>query len=118
MSSCRSNGNQQAASHELCERSQAVFDQALDRSPTRRRGQLKCLTKGPAPVEVEQDWDRHGRHWKYLRGVAITSAGDEQTVPRALPVSEAEIEETRSWIENANPSLSQIEARAAAAPSQ
>ena len=43
---------------------------------------------------------------------------DEQTVPRALPVSEEEIEETRSWIENANPSLSQIEARAAAVPSQ
>ena len=53
---------------------------------------------------------RHGRHWKYLRGVAIASARDEQTVPRALPVSEAEIEETRNWIENANPSLTQIEA--------
>ena len=33
-------------------------------------------------------------------------------------MSEEEIEETRSWIENANPSLTQIEARAAAAPSQ
>jgi hypothetical protein len=33
-------------------------------------------------------------------------------------VNEEEIEETRSWIENANPSLAQIEARAAAAPSQ
>jgi Protein of unknown function (DUF1353) len=80
---------------------------------------MRC--SGVSPTEAKTMYYalyRHGRHWKYLRGVAITSAGDEQTVPRALPVSEAEIEETRSWIENANPSLSQIEARAAAAPSQ
>src|SRR5207249_4776299 len=56
--------------------------------------------------------DRDGRHWKHLRGVAGAIAVEEETVPRALPVSEEEIQETRSWIENANPSLSQIEARA------
>ena len=55
---------------------------------------------------------RHGRHWKRPRESAGAIARDEQVVPRALPVSEEEIEETRSWIENANPSLSQIEARA------
>jgi Protein of unknown function (DUF1353) len=60
---------------------------------------------------------RHGRHWKQPHGVARAIALDEQAIPRALPVNEEEIEETRSWIENANPSLSQIEARADA-PSQ
>jgi len=80
---------------------------------------MRC--SGVSPTEAKTMYYalyRHGRHWKYLRGVAIAGARDEQTVPRALPVSEEEIEETRSWIENANPSLSQIEARAAAAPSQ
>ena len=78
---------------------------------------MRC--SGVSPTEAKTMYYalyRHGRHWKYLRGVPIASARDEQTVPRALPVSEAEIEETRSWIENANPSLSQIEARAVAAP--
>jgi len=78
---------------------------------------MRC--SGVSPTEAKTMYYalyRHGRHWKYLRGVPIASARDEQTVPRALPVSEAEIEETRSWIENANPSLTQIEARAAAAP--
>jgi uncharacterized protein DUF1353 len=59
---------------------------------------------------------RHGRHWRRPRDFAGAITRDEQIVPRALPVSEEEIEETRSWIENANPSLSQIEARAAAPP--
>src|SRR6184192_629998 len=80
---------------------------------------MRC--SGVSPTEAKTMYYalyRHGRHWIYLRGVAIASARDEQTVPRALPVSEEEIEETRSWIENANPSLSQIEARAAGAPSQ
>src|SRR5205823_13227828 len=80
---------------------------------------IRC--SGVSPTEAKTMYYalyRHGRHRKYLRGVAIAGARDEQTVPRALPVSEEEIEETRSWIENANPSLSQIEARAAAAPSQ
>jgi len=63
---------------------------------------MRC--SGVSPTEAKTMYYalyRHGRHWKYLRGVAIASAGDEQTVPRALPVSEEEIEETRSWIENA-----------------
>jgi hypothetical protein len=59
---------------------------------------------------------RHGRHWKHLRGLAGAIARDEQTIPRALPVSEEEIQDTRSWIENANPSLEQIEARADTPP--
>ena len=89
--------------HEVCDR---MFYNAM-----------RC--SGVSPTEAKTMYYalyRHGRHWKYLRGVAIASARDEQTVPRALPVSEEEIEETRSWIENANPSLTQIEARAAAAP--
>ena len=74
---------------------------------------MRC--SGVSPTEAKTMYYalyRHGRHWKRLRGVAGAIAFDEQTVPRALPVSEEEIEETRSWIENANPSLSQIEARA------
>src|SRR5213078_3253058 len=74
---------------------------------------MRC--SGVSPTEAKTMYYalyRHGRHWKRLCGVAGEIAFDEQTVPRALPVSEEEIEETRSWIENANPSLSQIEARA------
>jgi Protein of unknown function (DUF1353) len=74
---------------------------------------MRC--SGVSPTEAKTMYYalyRHGRHWKHLRGVAAAIAVEEETVPRALPVSEEEIEETRSWIENANPSLSQIEARA------
>src|SRR6266516_7575263 len=74
---------------------------------------MRC--SGVSPTEAKTMYYalyRHGRHWKHLRGVAGAIAVEEETVPRALPVSEEEIEETRSWIENANPSLSQIEARA------
>src|SRR5207244_3970627 len=52
---------------------------------------MRC--SGVSPTEAKTMYYalyRHGRHWKYLRGVAIASAGDEQTVPRALPVSEEE----------------------------
>src|SRR5213595_1458267 len=74
---------------------------------------MRC--SGVSPSEAKTMYYalyRHGRHWKHLRGVAGAIAVEEETVPRALPVSEEEIQETRSWIENANPSLSQIEARA------
>ena len=57
---------------------------------------------------------RHGRHWKrphFLPGAAVA---EDEVVPRAIAVDEQEdIAATRDWIENARPSLSQIEARAA-----
>src|SRR5881409_3127849 len=74
---------------------------------------MRCSGVGPTEAKtMYYALYRHGRHWKHLRGVASAIAVEEETVPRALPVSEEEIQETRSWIENANPSLSQIEARA------
>lgn len=57
---------------------------------------------------------RHGRHWKrphFLPGAAVA---EDEVVPRAIAVDEQEdIAATRDWIENAKPSLTQIEARAA-----
>jgi hypothetical protein len=57
---------------------------------------------------------RHGRHWKrphFLPGAAVA---EDEVVPRAIAVDEQEdIAATRDWIENARPSLTQIEARAA-----
>jgi hypothetical protein len=57
---------------------------------------------------------RHGRHWKrphFLPGAAVA---EDEVVPRAIAVDEQEdIAATRDWIENAKPSLAQIEARAA-----
>jgi hypothetical protein len=57
---------------------------------------------------------RHGRHWKrphFLPGAAVA---EDEVVPRAIAVDEQEdIAATRDWIENAKPSLAEIEARAA-----
>lgn len=60
---------------------------------------------------------RHGRHWIRPRSFLGALAGHDETVPRATPASEEEdVAAARSWIENANPSLREIEARANAAP--
>lgn len=55
---------------------------------------------------------RFGRHWKEPRAFAGAVARSEETVRRAIPVDEAELNETKSWIQNADPSLAQIEQRA------
>lgn len=59
---------------------------------------------------------KFGRHWKRPGAFAGAVAGSGETVRRALPVVENELNETKSWIENANPSLAQIEHRAESAP--
>src|SRR5207248_10043860 len=62
---------------------------------------------------------RHGRHWKHPRFLPGAAIAEDEVVPRAIAVDEQEdIAATRDWIENAKPSLAQIEARAAEAPSQ
>ena len=62
---------------------------------------------------------RHGRHWKRTRFLPGAAVAEDEVVPRAIAVDEQEdIAATRDWIENAKPSLTQIEARAAETPSQ
>ena len=61
---------------------------------------------------------RHGRHWKRTHFLPGSATAEDEIVPRAIAVDEQEdVAATRDWIENARPSLAQIEARAAAAPS-
>jgi len=62
---------------------------------------------------------RHGRHWKRTHFLPGSATAEDEIVPRAIAVNEQEdIAATRDWIQNAKPSLAQIEARAAEAPSQ
>jgi len=56
---------------------------------------------------------RHGRHWKRLHIATGETPEQNASVPRALPVDEQQdLAATRDWIENARPSLAEIEARA------
>jgi Protein of unknown function (DUF1353) len=55
---------------------------------------------------------KFGRHWKEPRAFAGAVARSDEIIRRALPVDDAELEEAKSWIENADPSLAQIEERA------
>jgi hypothetical protein len=77
---------------------------------------MRC--SGVSPLEAKTMYYalyRHGRHWKRLRSFL---PAEEVFVPRATLVTEQEdVAAARSWIENANPSLTEIEARANA-PSQ
>jgi hypothetical protein len=59
---------------------------------------------------------RFGRHWKRPGAFTGAVARSGEAVPRALPVNETELDEAKSWIENANPSLAQIEQRATHSP--
>lgn len=59
---------------------------------------------------------KFGRHWKRPRSFTGAIAHSDNTVPRAIPVNDEEFAATRSWIESANPSLAQIEARADSTP--
>ena len=59
---------------------------------------------------------RHGRHWKRPRFSPDSGIAEDEVVPRAIAVTEEEdMAAARDWIENAKPSLAQIEARAAGA---
>jgi hypothetical protein len=58
---------------------------------------------------------RHGRHWKHARFLPASAIAADEVVPRAIAVTEEEdVAAARDWIENAKPSLAQIEARAGA----
>jgi hypothetical protein len=59
---------------------------------------------------------RHGRHWKRPLFSPDSGIAEDEVVPRAIAVTEEEdMAAARDWIENAKPSLAQIEARAAGA---
>ena len=55
---------------------------------------------------------KFGRHWNRPRAFSGAVARSGETVPRALPVDQDELNQTKSWIESADPSLAQIEQRA------
>jgi Protein of unknown function (DUF1353) len=62
---------------------------------------------------------KFGRHWKVsikkakrAKPSELAAQKPKAEIPRALPVNESEINETRDWIRNADPSLEEIEARA------
>jgi hypothetical protein len=61
---------------------------------------------------------RFGHHWKFpiKRAKPVKFDGQfvarAEAIPRAIPVNPAEINETRDWIQTADPSLEQIEQRA------
>jgi Protein of unknown function (DUF1353) len=55
---------------------------------------------------------KFGRHWKQPRAFSGAVARSDDTIRRALPVDDAELKEAKSWIENADPSLAQIEQHA------
>ena len=61
---------------------------------------------------------RFGRHGvfevkkaKRVKGSELASAETEE-LPRAIPMSAAEIDATRDWIRNTDPSMDEIEQRA------
>jgi Protein of unknown function (DUF1353) len=59
---------------------------------------------------------RHGRHWRRTLLSPESGIAADEVVPRAIAVTEQEeVAAARDWIENAKPSLAQIEARAAGA---
>ena len=61
---------------------------------------------------------RFGHHWKFSikRAKAVKFGGKmvarAEEIPRAIPVSENEVNDARDWIRSAQPSLEQIEQRA------
>jgi len=62
---------------------------------------------------------KFGRHWKFpirkakrVKPSELAAQKSEAEIPRALPMNENEINQTRDWIRSADPSLEEIEARA------
>ncbi len=83
---------------------------------------MRC--SGVGPVESKTMYYallRFGRHWKFsvkrAKPVKVgrkTVARAKAEYPRAVPVNREEIRVARDWIQNAQPSMEQIEQRAAA----
>jgi hypothetical protein len=64
---------------------------------------------------------KFGHHWKVsikkakrVKPSELAAQKPGREIPRALPVSETEINQTRDWIRSADPSLEEIEQRAEA----
>jgi Protein of unknown function (DUF1353) len=60
-----------------------------------------------------------GRHWKVpikkgkrVKASELAAQKSREEIPRALPVSESEINQTRDWIRSADPTLEEIAQRA------
>ena len=78
---------------------------------------MRC--SGVGPVEAKTMYYslyKFGRHWKAPRAEPVKVGGEmvarAEEVRRAIPVNPGQINETRDWIRNADPSLEQIEQRA------
>ena len=61
---------------------------------------------------------KFGHHWKYTVKKAKPVKGEKRVAeseqfPRAIPVNESDVNETRDWIRNAEPSIEEIQQRAA-----
>lgn len=62
---------------------------------------------------------KFGHHWKFpirkakrVKPSELAAQKSREEIPRALPVSESEITQTRDWIRSADPTLEEIEQRA------
>ena len=83
---------------------------------------MRC--SGVGPVEAKTMYYallRFGRHWRFsierAKPVKVGRkmvARAEPEFPRAIPVSQEQIQSARDWIRNARPTVEQIEQRAAA----
>jgi hypothetical protein len=74
---------------------------------------MRC--SGVGPVEAGTMYYallKFGRHWKAPKAEPV-KVGDE-IVARAQPVNQSDINETRDWIRNSDPTPEQIEGRVAA----
>jgi hypothetical protein len=58
---------------------------------------------------------RHGRHWNFsIKKAQALEPGDDAEIRRATPVKPADVDAMQQWVRENDPSLKQIEARAAA----
>jgi hypothetical protein len=84
---------------------------------------MRC--SGVGPVEAKTMYYslyKFGHHWKFpiKRGKPVKVKGEmvargeeiPKAIPRAIPVDQNQINATRDWIRNSDPSLDQIEQRA------
>src|SRR5437870_1534651 len=78
---------------------------------------MRCSGVGPVEAgTMYYSLFKFGRHWKAPRAEPVKVGGElvarPEEVRRATPVNPGQINETRDWIRNADPSLEQIEQRA------
>jgi hypothetical protein len=78
---------------------------------------MRCSGVGPVEAgTMYYSLYKFGRHWKAPRAEPVKVGGEmvarAEEVRRAIPVNPGQINETRDWIRNADPSLEQIEQRA------